>query len=449
MKRYLIIGAARSGLACADYLLRKKDTEVILADSDPGKEAAAVEYFANRPIQLIWGRPDIDALKPDILVLSPGVPPRIEPVQEALAAGIPVISEPELAYREGRARWFGITGTNGKTTTTALAAHLLEGFGAPVFCGGNIGTPLISAVPDLPEEAVVVAELSSFQLELIDRFRPNAAAYLNLTPDHLDRHGTLEAYAKAKARIFENQGPEDLLIVNYDDPTVRQLAERAGGQVWYFSLKAQPPLGMWEEEGKLMVRLQLQDAPHCLLDRSDIALPGAHNTENIMAAVLGALYFGADENHICQQLRTFHSVAHRLETVRDLAGVRYVNDSKGTNPDATEKALQAYDEPIVIILGGRNKGNSFDPLIPLIQDKCRHVVLVGEAKADIRQALDRFAYTDYSAAATFEEAVSLAQQAAQPGDVVLLSPACASWDMFPNYEVRGDLFKKLVNELDG
>lgn len=449
MKRYLVIGAAKSGLASAAYLLDRADTEVILNDSDVTKKEAVEGYFTDKKPQFVWGLPDVAKIKPDLVVLSPGVPPRIKPVQAALAAGIPVISEPELAYENSSARWFGITGTNGKTTTTALAAHLLEGFGAPVFCGGNIGTPLISAVPNLPAEAVVVAELSSFQLELINRFHANAAAFLNLTPDHLDRHGSMAAYGAAKARIFENQGPQDVLIANYDDERVRQMAEKAPGQVWYFSCQTVPPLGMWQEEGRLMVRLSEDEPAHALIDRADIALPGRHNTENIMAAVLGALYFGASEAHICAQLRTFKSVAHRLEAVRTVDGVLYVNDSKGTNPDATEKALNAYERPIVAIMGGRNKGNSFLPLVPLIDEKCRHVVLVGEATGDFIEAFQEKAFHRYSLADDFEQAVDQARLAAQEGDVVLLSPACASWDMFPSYEVRGDLFKKLVNDIDG
>ena len=443
----LIIGAARSGIASAEYLLSIGKT-VVLSDMNT-KIAEEVEtQLGHASISYVWGtQPDVAALQPAFIVMSPGVPLSIPPVVQARTLGIPVISEPELAFRESKAPFVAITGTNGKTTTTTLTAFLLEADNRTVIAGGNIGTPLVSQCPALTAEDIVVAEMSSFQLESVDSFCPHVAVVMNLTPDHLDRHKTMEAYAAAKANIFKNQGPEDYLLLNKDDAIVAAMAKQAQSRVYYFSQKECLTEGIWLEDGDLVYRLNKNAASQHLIPAAEIGIVGSHNWQNAMAASLAALLMGQSPETIAERLRAFKGVAHRMEPVATIDGVLYVNDSKGTNPDSTEKALGSYGErPIVLIAGGRNKGSDMAVLVPLMRAHCRGVVLVGEATDDFVDAFARTGYTDYVCADSFEDAVARARTLAQSGDVVLLSPACASWDMFDNFEQRGDLFKKLVKD---
>lgn len=442
---YLIIGAARSGIASAEYL-HKQGKTVFVTDMNAKLSEETEKKLGHEEIFYIWGeQPDVDAICPDVVVVSPGIPLTIAPIRRALEKKIPVISEPELAWRESCVPFVAVTGTNGKTTTTTLTAILLEAEGREVLAGGNIGVPLISRCPQMNENDIAVAEMSSFQLESIDSFRPRVAVVLNVTPDHLDRHKTMAAYAMAKARIFENQGPEDSLILNADDDIVFGMGERAKAHIYYISQKSEPREGMWLNQGDVCYRLNESDAAQVLIAAEEIGIVGAHNLENAMAASLAALIMGQKPDIIAERLRTFKGVSHRMEPVADINGVRYINDSKGTNPDSTRKALCSYDgHPIVLIAGGYNKGSAFDDLVPLLRERCRSVVLVGKAIPDFESAFERTGYGAYVCADTFEEAVQKAHDAAVPGDIVLLSPACASWDMFDNYEQRGDLFKRLV-----
>ena len=294
---------------------------------------------------------------------------------------------------------------------------------------------------------IVVAEMSSFQLESVDSFCPKVAVVMNLTPDHLDRHKTMEAYAAAKANIFKNQGPEEYLLLNKDDAIVAAMAAGAKSHVYYFSQQEILDEGIWLEDGNLVYRLDKNGVPQVLIPAADIGIVGSHNWQNAMAASLAALLMGQQPEIIAERLRAFKGVAHRMEPVATIDGVLYVNDSKGTNPDSTEKALGSYGErPIVLIAGGRNKGSDMAVLVPLMRAHCRGVVLVGEATGDFIDAFERTGYTDYVCAESFEDAVAKAREMAQSGDVVLLSPACASWDMFDNFEQRGDLFKELVKD---
>lgn len=443
----LIIGAARSGIASAEYLL-SVGKKVVLSDMNT-KIAEEVEaQLGHASISYVWGKqPDVAEIQPSIIVMSPGVPLTIPPVVQAKALGVPVISEPELAFHHTDAPFVAITGTNGKTTTTTLTALLLEKEGRTVVAGGNIGLPLISRCPEMTAKDIVVAEMSSFQLESVDTFRPKVAVVMNLTPDHLDRHKTMEAYAAAKANIFRNQTQEDYLLLNKDDAIVSAMAAQAHSQVYYFSQKETPKQGMWLEDGQFFYRLHKDDAPKALIVAKEIGIVGSHNWQNAMAASLAALLMGQEPEIIAERLRTFKGVAHRMEPVETIGGVLYVNDSKGTNPDSTEKALSSYGErPIVLIAGGRNKGSDMAELVPLMRAHCRGVVLVGEATGDFIDAFQRTDYKDYVCADSFEDAVAKAHDMAVSGDVVLLSPACASWDMFDNFEQRGDLFKKLVKD---
>lgn len=443
----LIIGAARSGVASAEYLL-SIGKEIVISDMNTKLAEDVETQLGHASVSYVWGKqPDVAALQPELIVMSPGVPLSIPPVVKARELGIPVISEPELAFRYSNVPFVAITGTNGKTTTTTLTAFLLEKEGRKVVAGGNIGLPLISQCPQMSANDIVVAEMSSFQLESVDSFCPKVAVVMNLTPDHLDRHKTMEAYAAAKANIFKNQGPEEYLLLNKDDAIVAAMAAGAKSHVYYFSQQEILDEGIWLEDGNLVYRLDKNGAPQVLIPAAEIGIVGSHNWQNAMAASLAALLMGQQPEIIAERLRAFKGVAHRMEPVATIDGVLYVNDSKGTNPDSTEKALGSYGKrPIVLIAGGRNKGSDMAVLVPLMRAHCRGVVLVGEATGDFIDAFARTGYTDYVCADSFEDAVAKAREMAQSGDVVLLSPACASWDMFDNFEQRGDLFKELVKD---
>lgn len=443
----LIIGAARSGVASAEYLL-SIGKQIVISDMNTKLAEDVETQLGHASVSYVWGKqPDVAALQPELIVMSPGVPLSIPPVVKARELGIPVISEPELAFRYSDVSFVAITGTNGKTTTTTLTAFLLEKEGRKVVAGGNIGLPLISQCPQMSANDIVVAEMSSFQLESVDSFCPKVAVVMNLTPDHLDRHKTMEAYAAAKANIFKNQGPEEYLLLNKDDAIVAAMAAGAKSHVYYFSQQEILDEGIWLEDGNLVYRLDKNGAPQVLIPAAEIGIVGSHNWQNAMAASLAALLMGQQPEIIAERLRAFKGVAHRMEPVATIDGVLYVNDSKGTNPDSTEKALGSYGKrPIVLIAGGRNKGSDMAVLVPLMRAHCRGVVLVGEATGDFIDAFERTGYTAYVCADSFEDAVAKAREMAQSGDVVLLSPACASWDMFDNFEQRGDLFKELVKD---
>ena len=438
----LVIGAARSGLAGAEFLA-KIGNQVVLTDMKQCPDTANLEALG---VSFIWGtQPDVAQIQPDYIVISPGVPLTIPPVQYALQHDIPVIGELELAYANCKAPFVAITGTNGKTTTTTLTGELLKKTGKNVFVGGNIGVPLVSYAANLSEEDVVVAEVSSFQLETIDTFAPHLALMINLTPDHLDRHGNMEHYLACKANIFANQTEQDYLILNYDDEALRPLAGQSKGKVCFFSQQHILEEGVYLDDNQVMLKLDGVAIPVCKED--EIAIKGKHNLENAMGAILLAYLSGVSAADIRDVLMTFQGVAHRLEPVRMHNGVQYVNDSKGTNPDSTIKAIEAYSNPIVLILGGLNKGSDFSQLAALVKERVKHAVVLGEAKNAIIEALEQVQYDAYTLTETFEETVLTAAHMAEAGDIVLLSPACASWDMFKSYEERGDLFKQIVNRL--
>ena len=441
-EKVLVIGAARSGLAGAEFLA-KQGNQVVLTDM---KQAVQVDNLAELGVSFVWGeQPDVEAIKPDYIVMSPGVPLTIPPVKYAKEHGIPVIGELELAYRNCKAPFAAITGTNGKTTTTTLIGELMKKTGRKVFVGGNIGVPIITYADKLQEEDIVVAEVSSFQLETVESFCPHLALMINLTPDHLDRHGDMAGYLAAKARIFENQKESDYLVLNYDDEALRELAPQSRGKVIFFSQKHKLEEGVYLDGSQVMLALNGESLFICNAD--EIAIKGKHNLENSMGAIAFAYLSGVHAEDIRDVLMTFQGVEHRLEPVRTLNEVLYINDSKGTNPDSTIKAIEAYDRPIVIILGGKNKGVPFTELAGLVKQRVKKAVLVGQAKEELAEALDAADFNDYVRTESFEEAVTKAAELAEPGDIVLLSPACTSWDMFSSFEERGRLFKKLVMEL--
>ena len=441
-QKVLVIGAARSGLAGAEFLA-KTGNQVVLTDMKQCSDIAGLEKLG---VSFIWGeQPDVAQIQPDYIVMSPGVPLTIPPVQYAKQHNIPVIGELELAFANCKAPFVAITGTNGKTTTTTLTGELLKRTGKNIFVGGNIGVPLVSYAADLSEEDMVVAEVSSFQLETIDTFAPHLALMINLTPDHLDRHGNMENYLACKANIFANQTEQDYLILNYDDDALRPLAAQSKGKVYFFSQQHILEEGVYLDGNQVVLKLNSDATQVC--NTEEIAIKGKHNLENAMGAILLAYLSGVSVEDIRDVLMTFQGVAHRLEPVRVCNGVQYINNSKGTNPDSTIKAIEAYSNPIILILGGLNKGSDFAPLASLVKERVKQVVVLGEAKNAIISALNEAEYRAYTEAATFEEAVQAASNLAASGDVVLLSPACASWDMFKSYEERGDLFKQIVNGL--
>lgn len=444
--KILVVGMGRSGVAAAKAL-RQRGKRVVLCDTKSSAELGSlIEEMQQLQIEVVsGGYPPVSRENTELVITSPGVPRTEAPLQQAEKLGIPIWSELELAYRFSPAPFIGITGTNGKTTTTALLGRMLEDAGIPNFVGGNIGIPLVLEVERLTPQHLVVAEVSSFQLEGIVEFKPKVAAVLNITPDHLDRHHTLEEYAEVKARIFMNQDADDFAVLNRDCPLTRRLADRIRGRRIWFSRREILDEGVFVAAGQVVIKLGGEAQP--VLPASEIFIRGPHNLENALAAVAGAAVLGVPADKLARTLREFPGVAHRLELVEIIDEITFVNDSKGTNPDSSIKALESFSEPIILIAGGKNKGSDFSELAARIKEKVKDLVLVGQAAPEIRRAVEEIGYSNIHPAATFEEAITTAAGLARRGDVVLLSPACASWDMFRNYEERGELFKRIVRSL--
>jgi UDP-N-acetylmuramoylalanine--D-glutamate ligase len=437
-----VVGLARSGVAAA-RLVRRVGGRVLASDASaldalsPGARALVGAGCA------LWagGHPPAALAGATLAVVSPGVPLDLPALTPLRSAGVPIVGELELAWLAMDADALAITGTNGKTTTTALTGELLRGQPRSVLVAGNIGTPLADHALDLPGDALVVLETSSFQLETTERFRPRVAAVLNITPDHLDRHGTFERYVEAKARILANQTPSDCAVLNADDPAAAALAGRTRGHVVWFSRTRGLDHGVFLRDDWVVARLNSHLESICPV--SDIALRGRHNVENALAATACALWVGLAPAAIRPGIAAFRGVPHRIERVRETGDVVYYNDSKGTNVASTVKAIESFLEPIVLIAGGRGKGQNFTPLAAAAAGRVRHAVLIGEDRAGIRAALAG-AGIPATDAATMDEAVARAAGLARAGDVVLLSPACASFDMFTSFEHRGDVFKAVV-----
>lgn len=443
---YLVIGFARSGLATTKYLINQ-GKEVYLSDMNLELLPKARNILNKLPVKnFIFGRqPKVADLGVEAVIISPGIPLSISPIMEANNLNIPVFGEIEMAFESTNANIIGITGTNGKTTTTSLVGHLLESNDYRSAVVGNIGVPMIEIAPQLDENDVLICELSSFQLDTIINFRSNIALILNLTPDHLDRHHTIENYLEAKANILKNQKIEDKVILNQDDSLVFSLKDRAIGEVWTISQYHEVDRGIYLKNDQLILR---DKDDKVLLSKNDLQIKGKHNLENAMGAALIAYLYGVSIEKIIEKMKTFQGVSHRMEFVANIDNITYINDSKGTNPDATIKALESYNNPIVLILGGKDKGSDFTDLIKIVKEKCRHVIVLGETKPLIIETLNRFGNINYSECTNFEESVHLAKKKAMSGDIVLLSPACASWDMFKSFEERGELFKKVVKEFE-
>jgi len=442
-KRVLVVGLARTGVATALFCARH-NASVSATDTRPESELGdAVARLREAGVALeLGGHTEKMFVAQDLIIPSPGVPADDAFLKLARSKRITVWSEIELAYRFLEGKLIGITGSNGKTTTTTLVHHILQAGAMDAYLAGNVGTPLIGEVEKLNGGSVAVAELSSFQLELIEKFRPNIGALLNLTPDHLDRHKTMEAYAAAKTRIFENQTEMDAAILNADDAASAKYAPKKP-QVFWFSRKLKVAQGACLNGEEIVIAHGGKEER--VMKAAEIPLPGSHNLENVLAAMLMARLAGVDSGTIAKAVRSFAGVEHRLEFVAEIAGVRYYNDSKATNVDATLKALEAFPGRILIVLGGKDKGSDYTVMQKPLREKAILALLIGAAADKIEKQIAGSVAIER--AGTIERAVEAASQAARAGDVVLLAPACASFDQFANYEERGRVFKELVRGL--
>jgi len=443
-KRFSVIGGARSGVAVS-RLLKNHGAVVFLSDSAPAERMAE----AGRDLQKLgipheFGENTRRVLDVDVVVLSPGVPPSAPVVIEAKARALKVVSEIEVASWFCSAPIVAITGTNGKTTTTALIGRMFEDAKRHSSVGGNIGIAFSQIVDGLHEQSTAILEVSSFQLEDIDRFKPAVSVLLNITPDHLDRYGnSFERYVAAKCRIFENQGKEESVVYNHDDSVTHSCVEHLANSAIHrlpFSTQRVLTEGAFVEDGRMIVAMNQQRSEIIPIDQ--ISIRGAHNLANAMAAALSARARGISVASIRATLKNFKGVEHRLEFVRDVGGIAYVNDSKATNVDSVWHALQSFSSPIVLLLGGRDKGNDYSRLALLVKKNVRSIIAIGESADRVAGAFS--AIVPVKKAATMQEAVNLASSVAASGDVVLLSPACASFDWFDNYEHRGRVFKEIV-----
>src|SRR6201997_4462580 len=445
-KRALVVGLGKSGVASALFM-KAHGARVTVSDTKSGDELRnEIPVLLDHGITVeTGGHGDPTFRGQDRVVGSPGVPPAGPPLVQARTLGESVIGEIELAAQFLPGPIVAITGSNGKTTTTTLAGEIMAAGGFSALVGGNIGTPAISLADRAKAETIVVLEISSFQLETVQTFRPKVAVVLNITPDHLDRHRTFEVYTDAKARIFENQQQNDFAVLNADDPTCVAMAERTLAQVFWFSRLKEVKQGTWVEDGKIFFRDN--SAQRELLQVSDIPLKGAHNLENVLAAACSGILMGCAPEKIRQAVHNFKAVEHRLEFVATIGDVDYYNDSKATNVDATIKALESFPANIHLILGGKDKGSDYTVLNDLLRHRVKRVYTIGAAAEKIESHIKGAAEIVH--AETLENAIRRASAVAEPGDVVLLAPACASFDQFLSYNHRGRVFKEVVRALLG
>ena len=445
-KKVLVFGAGISGIGSCG-LLEKEGAEVILYDGNDKKDAEAMkaQLGEGSKVRVVLGAfPEEEMESLDLVVMSPGVPTDLPVVLAMKEKGIPVWGEIELAYVCGKGDVLGITGTNGKTTTTSLLGEIMKNARDSVFVVGNIGTPYTNAAADTREDSVIVAELSSFQLESIHTFHPKVSAVLNITPDHLNRHHTMECYIDTKARIAENQTKDQICVLNYEDEHLQKLAAKIPADIFWFSSKRPLERGIWLD-GEDIIYKDGEEIKICTIH--DMQLLGVHNYENVMAAVAITMHMGVPVECIRKAVAEFKAVEHRIEFVREVAGVKYYNDSKGTNPDAAIKAVEAMVTPTVVIGGGYDKQSSYEEWIASFGDKVKCLVLLGATADKIEETARKAGFTNIVRVGSLKEAVEASAAQAQSGDAVLLSPACASWDMFKSYEQRGTLFKEYVNQL--
>ena len=447
-KKVLVFGSGKSGIAAVKLLYHQK-ADIVLFDGNIELDVSRVKEALGEiagSIRIKLGNLEKEELETlDLAVLSPGVPVDLPIVEAMKNAGVKIWGEIELAYRCGRGNVLAITGTNGKTTTTSLLGEIMGAAYDDVRVVGNIGVPYTEMVEGSTEDTVTVAEISSFQLETIDTFCPKVSAVLNITPDHLNRHHTMENYIAAKLSITKNQTMEDTCVLNYEDEELRKFGEIAKVSVLYFSSARKLEKGLYLDGRDIMYADGTNVEKVICVDELNIL--GMHNYENAMAASAMALSYGVDLGVIRTVLRQFQAVEHRIEYVTEKRGVRFYNDSKGTNPDAAIKGIQAMDRPTCLIGGGYDKESEYDEWIDSFNGKVKKLVLIGQTREKIAQTAEKHGFHDYVFAESLQEAVDICYANAESGDAVLLSPACASWGMFPNYEVRGKMFKEMVHNL--
>lgn len=446
-KRVLVVGLGKSGIAASQAMLRL-GAEVYIQDSKKEEtvDAQLVAFLKGRGVRCYFAQtpPDMGAF--DMLILSPGVSPELPFIQEAKDKGAEIIGELEIAYRIGSGNYIAITGTNGKTTTTTLVGEIFKAAKRKTYVVGNIGVAVISASMGAVSEDWLVTETSSFQLETTRYFKPVVSAILNLTPDHLNRHHTMKAYGEAKAKIFANQRDDGYLVINYDDKTCYKLASDCQATIVPFSRKSQLSFGAFLQDNRLVIRNK-QGELIDICGSDELKIIGTHNLENALAAAAICYFAGIDAETIGSTIKSFSGVAHRIEFCGLIEGVNYYNDSKGTNIDAAITAIRAIEKNIILIAGGDAKGQTFDEFISQFNGSVKKMILLGRDGRLIAEAADRKGFTDYVYCKDMQECVNKAYELAEPGDTVLLSPACASWDMYDNFEQRGEHFKNCVSRL--
>ena len=447
-KNVLLVGLAKTGVSTIKKL-NKLGANIIVNDIKPKEKLEGIiEEIDNLDnIEYVLGKHLENIENIDLTIVSPGVPLDLPFIEKIKSEGIKIIGEVELAYKLSKNPTFiGITGTNGKTTTTSLVGEMFKKANKDTYIVGNIGNPVIDTVDLTNENSYLVTELSSFQLESIEDFKPKVSTIINITEDHLNRHHTMENYINAKARVFKNQDKADFTILNYDDSIVRDLGKNSNGNVLYFSIKEEVKQGAYLDKNNNIV-IKVDGKELVLMNKSELSLPGNHNLENAMSAILMAYVLNIDTDVIIDTLRTFKGVEHRLEFVTNKDGIMFVNDSKGTNPDSTIKAITSYEKPIVLIAGGYEKQSDFTEMIKYATKNVKALVLLGQTADKIATTAKEHGIDNISKVEDMEAAVKKAYEIAESGDVVLLSPACASWDMYPNFEARGLDFKENIYNL--
>jgi UDP-N-acetylmuramoylalanine--D-glutamate ligase len=447
-KKVLVVGLGKSGLAAALFL-RRRGAQVTVSDVRSAEALAKdIPALLDEGIMVETGGHGLLTFRrQDLIVISPGVPLNTPELAQVKSFGLPVIGELELAARFLKGKTLAITGSNGKTTTTALVGEILQKAGVPTLVGGNIGVPVVALIEQSTDETWSVLEVSSFQLESTEQFHPAIAVILNITPDHLDRHGSFESYAMAKERIFAAQNEHDFVVLNADNARAAQAAARSVAKVYFFSVEHSVLQGAWVEDGFLVYRSAKDEPVEKVMPLHNVPLKGAHNIENVLAAVCASRLAGVSSEQIRNAVEAFQAVEHRLEYVATINGVEFYNDSKATNVDATAKAIASFSSGIHLILGGKDKNSDYTQLSQLLRDRVRAVYTIGSAAAKIESELR--GVVSILSCETLDKAVSAAASEARPGEVVLLAPACSSFDQFENYEHRGRVFKELVSERRG
>lgn len=447
-KNILVVGMGKSGKAAAQ-VLNSMGAVVAIQDNktEDDIDPQLLMFLKNNGIKCYLGNKPDDMTGFDMIVLSPGVSPNLPFIKEAEQAGAEITGELEIAYRVGKGKYIAITGTNGKTTTTTLVGDIYKSAVDSSFVVGNIGVAVISKAMEAKDNTWLITEASSFQLETIKTFRPEVSAILNLTPDHLDRHGSMENYGQAKAKVFMNQTEDQYCVLNYDDKVCYALGENAKAKIVPFSRLEELEFGAFVKDGKIVIRNENGDlVEFCGVD--ELKIPGSHNLENALAACAIAYFGGIEPTIIAKVLREFSGVEHRIELCDEIDGVRFINDSKGTNPDAAIKAIEAMKENIILIAGGYDKGSTYEEFVAAFPGRVKELVLLGVTAPKIKETAEAAGFTNITMCKDMDECVRQSYKLAKPGDVVLLSPACASWDMYSSYEQRGKDFKACVEKLE-